>query len=332
MPANLPPQYYELEREFSSCRDPREKLRLAEELLRIMPKHKGTDKLQADMKTKIAKIKKQIEGGGKAGGPARQAPTHDYIEPEGAGQVVLIGAPNAGKSSLVDALTNAKVDVADYPYTTREPMAGMMDFETIQIQLIDTPPISPDLFESYLTNLIRNADLVLLVADLDDDNVREKNEFIVTALQEKKIILTHTVPEEVEDVRFVHKRTLICGHKMYDDETGARRKAIEELFPEFPMTTTSILDDDSLVALKRAVFDALQIIRVYTKQVGKPVEKVDPVVLPIGGTVEEAALSIHKDFAEKLKFAKIWGEGKFDGQRVNRDHVLADGDVVEFHI
>lgn len=334
MPANLPPQYYELEREFRACRDSREKLRLAEELLRIMPKHKGTDKLQADMKSKIAKLRKEIEGGGKStgGGAARQAPTHDYVEREGAGQVILIGAPNAGKSSLVDALTNAKVEIADYPYTTREPHAGMMDFETIQIQLIDTPPISDELFENYLPNLIRNADLVLLVVDLADPNLGPRNEFIIKTLEEKKIILCHTPPDSVDDVRFVYKRTLICGHKVYDDEDGTNRATLDTLFSEFPVVTTSILDDDTLENLRRTIFESLRIIRVYTKQVGKPVELVDPVVLPIGGTVEDAAISIHKDFAEKLKFAKIWGEGKFDGQRVTRDHVLSDRDVVEFHI
>ena len=145
MPANLPPQYYELEREYNAERDPREKLRLAQELLRVMPKHKGTDKLQAEMKAKISRLKKEIEGGGsKSGGPVRQVSAKDHIEKEGAGQVILIGPPNAGKSSLVDVLTHAKPEVADYPYTTREPEPGMMEFETVQMQLIDTPPISPD--------------------------------------------------------------------------------------------------------------------------------------------------------------------------------------------
>ncbi len=333
MPANLPPQYYELEREFRACRDSREKLRLAEELLRIMPKHKGTDKLQADMKAKISKLKKEIEGGGKtSAGAARQAPTHDFVEREGAGQVILIGAPNSGKSSLVDALTNAKVEIADYPYSTREPATGMMDYETIQIQLIDTPPISDESFENYLTNLVRNADLVLLVVDLSDSNLGDRNRYIIDALAERKIILTPEPPAHVDDARYVYKRTLVCGHKVYDDESGNGKAALENSFAGFPTVMTSILDDTTLTALRRTIFESLHIIRVYTKQIGKPVELVDPVVLPIGGTVEDAAMTIHKDFAEKLKFAKIWGQGKFDGQRVNRDHVLTDGDVVEFHI
>jgi len=160
MPANLPPQYYELERTFKAERDPREKLRLAQELLAMMPKHKGTDKLQAEMKAKISKLKKQIDSGQKKGGGPSRTEQPDHIDKEGAGQVVFIGPPNSGKSSLLDALTNAKPLVADYPFTTREPQAGMMPYETISIQLVDTPPISPDLFETYLLGIIRNADLI----------------------------------------------------------------------------------------------------------------------------------------------------------------------------
>lgn len=331
MPANLPPQYYELERAYHAESDPREKLRMAQELLRIMPKHKGTDKLQADMKSKISKLRKQIEGGGGKTG-AHKADPHDFIEREGARQVILIGPPNTGKSSLVDELTGAEPLVADYPFSTREPMPGMMPYETIQIQLIDTPPISPDLFETYLTNLIRNADLVVLVCDLADPELEKNTQFVIETLREKRIELVPKVTEAPEDPRLAYKKTIVCGHKAYDDESGEGRKTLERLFPDHIRVHTSILDEARMAGFKKTVFEALEIVRVYTKQVGKKVELVDPVVLPIGGTVEDAARDIHKDFAEKLKFARIWGETKFDGQRVNRDHVLEDGDVIEFHI
>jgi ribosome-interacting GTPase 1 len=331
MPANLPPQYYELEREFNAEKDPRERLRMAQELLRIMPKHKGTDKLQAEMKLKISKLKAQIEGGVKGHG-ARQATAHDFIEKEGAGQVILVGPPNSGKSSLVDALTSAKPLVADYPFTTREPLTGMMAFETVQIQLIDTPPIAADAYENYLTNLVRNADIVMLVADLADPQMLERLEEVVARLDEKRIILKPQVVEQPEDPRYVYKKTVICAYKSLDDESGELRARLRNRFPGFIIAEASIIDDDSLVRLRRTLFDSLGIIRIYTKHVGKDVERVAPVILPIGGTVEDAAIAIHKDFGEKLKFAKIWGPGKFDGQRVNRDYPLSDEDVVEFHI
>lgn len=331
MPANLPPQYYELEREYKAERDPREKLRLAQELLRMMPKHKGTDKLQGEMKAKISKLKKSLNSSGKSSG-AHQATAHDHIEREGAGQVILIGAPNSGKSSLVDVLTGASPVVADYAYSTREPVTGMMDFETVQLQLIDTPPISPDLYDNYLSNLIRNADLVLLVCDLADMGMELNTRYIIKKLGEKRIILNPEADEQPDDPRFKIKKTLICAHKEYEDESGEKLAKLAEIFPGFRMLATSIIDDDSLDKLRRALFEALSIIRIYTKHVGHEVEMVDPVLIPVGGTVEEAAVAIHKDFGEKLKFARVWGPGKFDGQRVNRDFVLSDGDIVEFHI
>ncbi|RKX29005.1 MAG: GTP-binding protein [Candidatus Zixiibacteriota bacterium] len=331
MPANLPPQYYELEREFRAEKDPREKLRLAQELLRTMPKHKGTSHLQADMKTKIAKLRREIEGGGSKHG-SRQATARDFIEKEGAGQAILIGPPNSGKSSLLDSLTAAKPLVADFPYSTREPLTGMMMFETVQLQLIDTPPISSELYENYMSGLIRNTDIVILVCDLEAASMLDDIKYIVSKLEEKRIILQPEVIGELEDPRFCYKKTILCAHKTYEDEDGVKRKKLSEMFPGYPMVSTSIIDDDSLDAFRKCFFDALDIIRVYTKSIGKEADYKDPIIVPVGSTIEDAALVLHKDFASKLKFAKIWGQGKFDGQRVQSDFVLQDGDIIEFHI
>lgn len=331
MPANLPPQYYELERAFKAEKDTREKLRMAEELLKMMPKHKGTDKLQAEMKSKISKLKKQIEGGSKSHG-ARQAPSHDHIEKEGAGQIILIGPPNSGKSSILDALTHAKPMVADYPYSTREPLTGMTMYDTVPLQLIDTPPISPDLYENYLTGLIRNADLVVLVADLGAPAMISDLEFIIEKLQEKRIILKKDKSEKPDDVRISFRPTIICAHKEYEDEDGSKREQLSEMFPEFKMVATSIIDDESLEQFKKTLFEGMEIMRIFTKPIGHEADFADPIILPLNGNVEDAALTLHKDFAKKLKFAKIWGEGKFDGQRVQLDFKLSDKDILEFHV
>jgi ribosome-interacting GTPase 1 len=331
MPANLPPQYYELEREFRAERDTREKLRMAEELLAMMPKHKGTDKLQADMKAKISKLKKELEQREHQHG-ATHAPAHDHIEREGAGQVILIGPPNCGKSSLVDILTKAKPMVADYPYTTREPLAGMMIFETVQFQLIDTPPISSDVFEPYMTNLIRAADIVALVCDLTDPQGVDALLVVIERLREKRILLGAAGDPAAEEHRHVVKKTMVLGHKAFEGDFEPSLARFRALFPGLTVIPTSILDDRSLDAFRRGVFDAMNIMRVYTKHIGEEPKLVAPVILKRGGTVADAALAIHKEFAIKLKFARVWGPGKFDGQRVQHDFELTDGDVIEFHI
>ncbi len=331
MPANLPPHYYELEREFKQERDPQEKLRLAKELLALMPKHKGTDKLQADLKAKIAKIRKQIDGGQKKHG-ARTVSPFDHIDREGAAQVILIGPPNSGKSSLLDALTNAEPLIGDYPYTTREPLTGMMDYDTIQIQLIDTPPISTDVFEGYMPNLVRQADLVMLVSDVSLPGFAERLTTVCERLREKRIHLVSRLPEKADDPLILNKRTILAAHKFLDEGGREGLERLRATYPDFAVMPTSILDDEVLKEMKETLFGALEIIRVYTKPVGKDPDFHDPIILPVGGTVEEAALTLHKDFSRRLQYAKLWGQGKFEGQRVKNSFVLTDGDIIEFHI
>ncbi|MBN2227308.1 MAG: 50S ribosome-binding GTPase [candidate division Zixibacteria bacterium] len=331
MPANLPPHYYELEREYKQERDPHEKLRLAKELLALMPKHKGTDKLQADLKAKIAKLRKEIEGGQKKHG-ARTISPFDHIDREGAAQVILIGPPNSGKSSLLDTLTNAEPLIGDYPYTTREPLTGMMEYETIQIQLIDTPPISTEVFENYMPNLVRQADLVVLVSDVSTPGFAGRLETVRARLKEKRIHLVPRLPETADDPLIINKKTILAAHKFLDEGGQEGLEHLRALYPDFTVMPTSILDDKVMFNMKRTMFAALGIIRVYTKPVGKDPDFNDPIILPIGGTVEAAALTLHKDFSRRLQYAKIWGQGKFEGQRVKSSFVLSDGDIIEFHI
>ena len=331
MPANLPPQYYALEKEFNKETDLHEKLRMAQELLTIMPKHKGTDKLQAEMKAKISKLKKQIDDGGKKSG-IRHADPHSHIDKEGAGQIILIGPPNSGKSSLLESLTNAKPLIADYPFATREPMTGMMFYETVHLQLIDTPAISDDQTPPYLPNLIRQADIVVLICDISADNFEDCIREAIDYLGQKNIILTSNPVAQGDDTRMVYKKTIIAANKYLEDESGQGLEELRKKHTDFIIVPVSILDDESLNKFKTEIFRALNIIRVYTKRIGHEVEFVDPIILPVGGTVEDAAVMLHKDFAYKLQFAKVWGKGKFEGQRVKNSYTLSDGDIIEFHI
>ncbi len=332
MPANLPPQYYELEKEYKAERDPRERLRLAQELLAMMPKHKGTDKLQADLKAKISKLKLQVEGPSQKKHGTRHVDARDHIDREGAAQIIMIGPPNSGKSTILDAVSGAKPLIGDYPYTTREPLAGMMTFESVQLQLIDTPPIAENYMEKFVPPLIRQADLVVLVVDIATPGFENRVACVFKQLEEKRIILTAQTPEKVDDPRYFHKKTVIAAHKSLEEGAAAGREKLSQLYPEFTVIPSSILDDELMHEFKRALFEALGVIRVYTKKVGHEADFDDPIILPIGGTVEDAALELHKDFLNKLQYANVWGEGKHEGQRVKNNFVLTDGDIIEFRI
>jgi len=331
MPANLPPQYYKLDREFKVETDPRERLRMAEELLRMMPKHKGTTKLQGEMKAKISKLKSLAEGGSHGPG-AHRSDSFSHIDKEGAAQIILVGPPNSGKSSLLDALTQARPLVADYPFTTREPLVGMTEFETVHFQLIDTPSINLDQMESYMPGLIRQAHMVVLVLDISSPQVEKEFEDVRTRLQDKRIKFTSGTEESSDMSGAMLKRTIVAAHKYLDEGADELFSTFQTKYPELDLVPTSIIDDPSLVELKRHIFTRLRIIRIYTKRVGHDVGKSDPLTLPEGSTIEDAAKATHKDFAAKLKFAKVWREGNFEGQRATRNFELADRDIIEFHM
>ena len=168
MPANLTPQYLDADKRFRQAKNAAEKISALEDMLALIPKHKGTEKMQADLKRRLSKAREEAQKKGKAG--ARGNTYH--VPREGAGQVVLVGPPNSGKSTLLAMLTNAIPEVGDYPFTTRKPLPGMMDFENVKIQLVDLPPIAPEWTEGWVYALIRNAELVLVLVDLASDDVR----------------------------------------------------------------------------------------------------------------------------------------------------------------
>src|SRR5262249_23744379 len=185
MPANLTPQYMSAEQRFKQASTHEEKIACLEEMLRVIPKHKGTDKLQADLKRRLSKLRQEAQ---KAAATRRGYSLS--VEAEGAGQIVLVGPPNAGKSALLRALSKATPEVADYPFTTRRPMPGMMPFENVQLQLVDMPPIAREYMEPWMSQIVRNANALLLVVDLCDPAVLDAVEFILAVLEEWKILPT----------------------------------------------------------------------------------------------------------------------------------------------
>jgi len=326
MPANLPPQYFEAEKRYRAAREPEEKIAALQTMLAIMPKHKGTDKLHAELRRKIAKFSQEAE---KKSATARR--TGFYIKREGAGQVMLVGSANAGKSQLLAALTEAIPEIAEYPFTTQTPIPGMMKFEDIQIQLVDTPPIGHKEVRILLANSLRNADLIAIVIDLSLEPVSQV-EAALQGLREARIEpLTDGVAQITPGT--YPRRMLLVGNKNDLAGSNSNWKVLRSQYDKlFPLISISAREGGGLEEFKGAVYQALNIIRVYTKTPGSKADPSDPMILEKGSTIEEAAESLHKDFRSNLKYAVIWGSGKYDGQRVSKGHILQDGDIVEFHI
>lgn len=325
MPANLPPQYYEAEKNFRVAKSSLEKIAALEEMLAIMPKHKGTDHLRAELRTRIAKLSQSLD---KKTATQRASM---IIERVGAAQVVVIGMSNAGKSQLVSSITHASPAVAAYPFTTHSATPGMMVFENTQIQLIDTPPLSDQSPEWWLVDIIRRADALLVMVDLGDAPLK-RMESIIAQMEKKGIGL---VDREVAEGELPpdRKKVLVVGNKMDLDRGGENYQALRGKYGgELPVMAISAGAGTNLEELKLKVYQTLDIIRVYTKTPSQKPDFNDPIILNKVSTLGEGAASVHKDFAAKMKYARIWGSGKHDGIMAKKDHVLQDGDVIELHI
>lgn len=330
MPANLTPQYLEAEKKLKTAKTPQEKIEVLEEMLAVIPKHKGTEKLQAQIKTKIAKFRDEQE----KRPSAKHGPSY-IIDKQGAGQVVVVGPPNAGKSMLIKSLTGAEPEVGDYPFTTRIPAPYMMKYENIQIQLVDLPPLTPDIMEGWQLELIKVADAALLVVDISSADSPGLLETLLAKLKEKRILFVRDEEGPADDsaVPMFRKKALLLANKADLDAAGENVEALKFFFEnQLAVVPVSAARGDGLIELKKRIFSLLHIIRVYSKAPGRKPDHDEPFVLRKGSRVIDIARAVHKDFAEKLTYARLWREGQFSGQMVNRDQPLEEEDIVELHI
>jgi ribosome-interacting GTPase 1 len=328
MPANLTPQYLEAEARFKQAKSIPEKIKTLEVMMAIIPKHKGTERLRGQLKSRMAKLKEELQKR-----PAVSRAEQAYnVKKEGAAQVALLGLPNSGKSNLFIHLTHAPSEVADYPFTTQKPIPGMMRFENIQIQLVDTPPIQMDRIEPGFPNLVRNANGLLIILDLTDDPVFQM-EVILEELDRMKIRIGDREPDRPLEQGWIFKRAILLGNKVDLRNSMEGLRALEDRFKnEWMILPVSAKEEMNFEEVKKEVYRRLDILRVYTKIPGKEPDLTEPVILRRGSTIEDVALSVHKDFAAKLRYARVWGSGKFDGQMVKRDYRVSEGDVIELHI
>lgn len=326
MPTNLPPQYYKVEERYRQAQDLEHKIELLEEMISTIPKHKGTDKLRADLRRKLSKMRDSSQSKSKV---ARHESPYN-IDSEGAGQVPLVGPANSGKSLLVNALTNAEPEVARYPFSTWGPTPGMVEIENVQVQLIDLPAVDREFIEPDQVDLIRRGDLLLFVVDLQAFPL-EQIEATRTFLQERGITPRHLAAEHGDDKKGVVARpVLVAVNKVDGPEQEEDYQVLLQLLEQsWPIVPVSAETGRNLEELKWAIYDGLDIMRVYSKAPGQEPDLSSPFVMKKGSTVEKFAAGVHKDFVKNLKTARVWGSGEFDGQMVGRDHVLEEGDVVE---
>ncbi len=390
MPANLTPDYRLAENRFRAAETLEDKLAALEDMLATIPKHKGTEKMQADIKRRISRIRDTILQGQKAGTRPRNTYT---VKREGAGQVALVGPANSGKSSILAALSNAEPEIADYPFTTQVPQPGMVAWENANVQVVDLPPFDPELSPQWLSGVIRSTDAAAIVFSLASDDLLDEVEKTFDFLSRQKTWLRPGSPPAAESTRDLRPTAtglaplagpeapegegpklpgearaaeggaagsgavessagratratredksppavrrwpaIVVANKLDAPGAADRLEMLKEVCPALPIIAISATEGWGLDELRAWLFGLLEKVRVYTKAPGHKVDKSAPFVIPRGATLLDAAAAVHKDFAENLKSAKVWGRNTFDGQLVPKDYVIEDEDVVELRI
>lgn len=330
MPANLPPQYIAAEQKLKTAKSAEEKIAVLEEMWALLPKHKGTDKIQADIKRRISKFREDAEKAGR-----RRKGFSINVEREGAGQIVVVGPPNCGKSSVVSALTGAHLKVAPYPFTTVMPQPAMMPYQDVTIQLVDLPPIAGGHVEFWLVNIIRNADAALLVADAADPDCLEGVEETISELDRRLIVIGSVRAREGKSYGYAEKKGICIANKMDMNGAAGNLDVLRDLYArKFDVIPFSCNAEDPgrIEDLQERLFRLLNVIRIYPKEPGGKPDLRQPFTIREGSTVIEFAEHVHKDFAAGLKQARVWGSARFDGQAVSRDYILRDGDIVELSL
>lgn len=378
MPSNVSIEFGIAQRKYDQAKTPFEKLEALQVMKTHAPKHKGGEHLRAEINKKIADLKRDIEKTKETTKKKGSSSSTLTVKKEGVGQIVLIGAPNSGKTFALNALTGTAYEVANYEFTTTTPQVGMMNFQNAKIQLVELPALTKGSSQGKASGLqilscIRAADAIAVM--LNDEHAVQEFEMIAQELKAAKIILneqkpliqispskfpglsitgkeflqmsikdaeeffksmglknsnvilkeTATIPKimQVLDDSIQYKRCLIIltqGSKSFSE---LKRKFSGEVF---------VYLDQNLDLLKEKLFLLLNKMIIYTKRPGGKADTNQPMVLKKDSTVGELAEILHKDFANNLKYAKVWGSTKFPGQTVHRSYVLQNGDVVELQI
>ncbi|MFH1623409.1 MAG: GTPase [Candidatus Aenigmatarchaeota archaeon] len=293
MPINAGVEYFIAESDYRDAKTTDEKIAALEKMIKLAPKHKGAHTLLAQLKKKLSALRKDAA---KAKAAASKRPKFS-IRKEGAAQVCVVGLTNSGKSLLLKTLTNAAVKVGEYPYTTKTPAVGMMDYEGVKIQLVEIPAT----FDAESMSIVRTCDLIMLLLDATKELDGQLNE--LTSLLER-----HGLQE----------KALIIVENKSDEQT-----------PRYGIAV-SAKTGDGLQNMKEEIWKRLHLIRIYTKSPnGKAATR--PLTLAAGSTVDQAVRQVHKTMLRGFRFARVFDDTRFSGKKVGLEYLLKDRDVLEIH-
>ncbi|MBT3984782.1 TGS domain-containing protein [archaeon] len=370
MPINAKPEYFKAEKKYYEADTIAEKIKALEEMLSKSPSHKGAETLRAGIKTKLAKYRMLLEKDRQQ--QQKKKGARVILKREGAAQVILVSVTNAGKSSLLDQLTNANPKIEDYEYTTKKPEMGILEYKGVQIQIIEMPAIYEDfaykgMGPTYFS-LMRGVDLIVFLIDTTKD-VQEQMDILNGEFDKVNIRLNkERPPVEIKKtglggiefsgqnfLKFNAKKAKkmlkennyhnaivnLYGPTNIEQFADALNEAVTYLplliiYNKGDLSKNkdciSSLTGKGIEGVKDDIWSSLGLIKVYTKQPGKEKEY-PPIALKRQSQVKDLALSVHKDFLKKFKFARLWGKSaKHQGQRVGIEHRLRDEDVVELHL
>jgi uncharacterized protein len=331
MPANLTPEYEKAELRHRQATTDDEREEALQDMLAAIPKHKGTEKMQADLKRRLSHLRKAEQKSGHGKGPDPFQVPHS-----GAGQVVIVGPPNTGKSSLLSVTTHADAKVADYPFTTTIPLPGMWFLEDMQIELVDTPPLTAEHLPAGLLGTIRSADVVGLMVEAGDVAL-DQVEMVLGVLKARGLVPCSVPRNLISPGDATQCPGLIIANKI-DTATPQSIEVLRSLFDtsggsglRLEVAAISTHLREGLEGLFHRLWDLLAMIRVYAKEPGQPADLSKPFIVPLGSTVADLALQIHRELPQRMKFARLWGHSRFAGQQVHKTEILQDLDVVEMH-
>lgn len=300
MPINASHEYFAAEKIYLASKTLDEKIKALEELIKVAPKHKSSENLLAELKTRLRKFLEKKDKAKKVGKTTKKRIKKEFF------QCVLLGLPNSGKSSILAKLTNANPKITPYSFATSYPEIGTMDYKGVKTQIIDLPSIGSEALDQ---GIINTADCLLIVVESLND--LEKISPYLKKTQGKRIIL-------------INKSDLLDKEQQRKLEETIKSKKL----PALLVSTTTL---QGIEMLKEKIFQLMLIIRIYTKEPGKSPTK-EPIVLKENSTVKDVAESIKKGLSLLIKDARITGpSSKFPNQKVGLSHVCKDKDVIEFH-